>query len=682
MFHKLLKNRILLTLVLSSLVVGILFLCTPILQVLDKQIQNNYYVLKNIISPREVSENIVIATIDKKTLEQLGRFPFERSVYGDFIKNADWAGVGTIGFDIIFSDTTSDAEDDSFVTSIEKTSIPIVFWLPITGENELEFPLQKFQTHISEQWFLPPNIQTSNRTVYSFSPYLEFDDSGYEHFWLSTLRGFYNYLYQRDTSQGKFSPGEDTEYSFTSDISIPLAHGTHNDVLISFVPSERFRTISFVDFLDREALSEYNLRDTIVLVGTAVDGIKDEFFTPYGLEYGVFIHANIINTILTKNFLVYFDRGLEWVMIFLVVVLSVYFNLTRSRKVLILSNLIIVILFAILIPLGIFVYTNLVMNYLAEILLALILSQTLSNGVKYLIEDKNKQRLKQSLSEYVGSDIAHEVLEEEGKVNFDGAEKAAILFFSDIEGFTSMSEKLTPRRLVGFLREYLSQMSHVIMEERGYINKYEWDAIMALWGVFSKLSPRNYKESCKVALKQLELLKILNKDWLEHYGHQINIRIGIHSGDVIVGNIWLEWKKMEFTALWDTVNIASRLEWVNKFYGTSICVSHRVYEHTCEDFEYRYIDNIMVKWKTETLKIYELLGHKNSLNRKQKTIYKKFQIALDTYFQQDFQQAKLLFNELVNLWDKPSLTFKSRCSMYLLHPPEKDWDGVWKMEAK
>ena len=219
-------------------------------------------------------------------------------------------------------------------------------------------------------------------------------------------------------------------------------------MLISFVPSERFRTISFIDFLDRESLSEHDLSDAIVLVGTAVDGIKDEFFTPYGLEYGVFVHANIINTILTKNFLVYFDRQLEWVMIFLVVVLSVYFNLSRSRRVLILSNLIIVILFAILIPLGIFVYTNLVMNYLAEILLALILSQTLSNGIKYLIEDKNKQRLKQSLSEYVGSDIAHEVLEEEGKVNFDGEEKRAILFFSDIEGFTSLSEEMTPKRLV------------------------------------------------------------------------------------------------------------------------------------------------------------------------------------------------------------------------------------------
>jgi adenylate cyclase len=114
MFHKLLKNRILLTLVLSSLVVGILLLCTPILQVLDKQIQNNYYVLKNIISPREVSENIVIATIDKETLEQLGRFPFERSVYRDFIENTESAGAGTIAFDIIFSDTTSPEQDDSF----------------------------------------------------------------------------------------------------------------------------------------------------------------------------------------------------------------------------------------------------------------------------------------------------------------------------------------------------------------------------------------------------------------------------------------------------------------------------------------------------------------------------------------------------------------------------------------
>ena len=336
----------------------------------------------------------------------------------------------------------------------------------------------------------------------------------------------------------------------------------------------------------------------------------------------------------------------------------------------------------IVIPVGIFLFTNLLMNYPIEILVALILSQTLSNAAKYFIEDKNKQRLKKSLSEYVWSDIAQEVLEEEGKINFDGEEKQSVLFFSDIEGFTTMSEKLPPRKLVGFLREYLSKMSDVILDEKGYINKYEGDAIMALWWVFNKLEKQDYMSVCRASLQQMELLHTLNKDWLSHYGQEVHIRIGIHAGDVIVGNIGSVGRKMEFTALWDTVNIASRLEGVNKFYGTHICASEAIYTATKNKFEYRFLDSITVKGKRTPLKIYELLSRVGQLTPRQQEIRSKFQVALDAYLNKDFQKAKLLFNELVGKGDKPSLTFKSRCSMYLLNPPEANWDGVWKMEAK
>ena len=549
MFQNILKNRNILTLLLSCVVILILLLFSSLFHILNKNIQNNYYSLKNFIFSEISNNNIVIATIDKKTLERLGRFPFSRDTYKNFIENTQSAGAAVIAFDIIFADSSKEDQDLIFEKSLKEAKIPIIFGSSITSDNDIEPPLPRFQKQLFATGFLPPNVNIGNRTVYSFSPFLTFEGVSYEHFSLAVLRGFYSYLYDEDFRTQDFKFKNPENYSFIDGGGIPLSSKNTNNILIHFLPSVAFEQISFIDLQEKRESEKYDLKDKIVLVGTTADGIKDEFFTPNGLEYGVFVHANILNTILGKHFLTYFDKKGEWLLLFLLVITSVYFNLSHSRKVLILSNLFLAGFFLLLLPVTIFLFTNLIMNYPIEMIFGLILSQTLSNGVKYLIEDKNKEKLKKSLSEYVGADIAEEVLEEEGKVNFDGEEKQAILFFSDIEGFTTISEKLVPRRLVAFLREYLSEMSHIILDERGYINKYEGDAIMALWGVFSKLRSENYESACRVSLKQISLLQALNKDWLKHYGSEIHIRIGLHAGDVIVGNIGAQGRKMEFTAL-------------------------------------------------------------------------------------------------------------------------------------
>ncbi len=174
--------------------------------------------------------------------------------------------------------------------------------------------------------------------------------------------------------------------------------------------------------------------------------------------------------------------------------------------------------------------------------------------------------------------------------------KKLAIYFSDIEWFTTISEKFEPEDLVWFLREYLSEMSDIIMDENWFINKYEWDAIMALWWSFIEYDKWAYY-SCLSAIKQQALLKTLNNDWKERWFAEIKVRIWIHTWEAIVWNIGSTWRKMEYTALWDSVNLASRLEWVNKFYWTYICVSEDIYIETAEYFEFRYLDIIKVKWK-------------------------------------------------------------------------------------
>lgn len=187
----------------------------------------------------------------------------------------------------------------------------------------------------------------------------------------------------------------------------------------------------------------------------------------------MYIHANIVNTILKKQYLQYFPAVLQTLLLFLLIIVSVFFNLHRSGRVLVWSNITLVIIFTIVIPVFLIIYTNVILTFGFTLLVTLIFSLAVSNIVKYLLETKDKQALNKALGEYVSKDIAEEVLSGKKKINLNGERKEIAIFFSDIEGFTSVSEKFSPERLVQFLREYLGSMSNIVLEEKGFIDKYE-----------------------------------------------------------------------------------------------------------------------------------------------------------------------------------------------------------------
>ena len=139
---------------------------------------------------------------------------------------------------------------------------------------------------------------------------------------------------------------------------------------------------------------------------------------------------------------------------------------------------------------------------------------------------------------------------------------------------------------------------------------------------------------------------------------------------------------MEFTALWDSVNLASRLEGVNKFYGTYMCVSEDVYNETKDYFVFRYLDKIRVKWKKIWINIYELITEKQNLDVQRQQIFNRFAEAIELYLWRNFQEAMVIFHELLAQGDAPSGTYVKRCEMYLQNPPDDEWDGVWTMESK
>ena len=678
------KNNNILTLLISGAIIVILLLSSSLFQVLNKTLQSSYYNVRSELLWFQAHPNIIVVELDNESIDAIWSFPFPRSVYSELITNLETYSPAVIAFDMLFLDRSLSDEDNKFVRSIEN-SWKIVLWSAIDKQGKIQSPLSLFSQAWAWQWYLSPNIESSSKTVYSFSPQIT-DTSGriQEHFTLSILRKFHNYLY--GSSPDDLWEYTSSSYDFSPLASFPLASSGREEILINYIPWDSFQSISLRDIYDaqkiREVSKTVNFRDAILLIGPAADGLWDEFYTPNGVEYGVYIHANILSTLLSGQYMIYFEKVLEWFLIFLLIILSVSVNLSRSRSILILWNIAIVSIFWFIFPISILLGTNLILNYPSEIIFSLLLSALWANIVKFIIEDTNKKKLWSALSEYVSSNITLEILSENGDINLDGEKRDLVCLFSDIEWFTSLSEKLSPEKLVAFLRDYLTQMTSSIMQFEGHVDKFEWDAIMSLWWAFKDHKTQDYILACTTALDQLNLLENINASWKVELWKLISVRIWIHGWDAIVWNIGAVWKKMDFTALGDNVNLASRLEGVNKYYGTHICVSHEVYTHAKDDFEFRFLDEITVKWKDIPVKIYELQGKKWELSEQQLFLNREFEEARDFYTQRDFSIAVKIFEKLSQGWDTPSTTYLKRCKKFIMSPPKEDWKWIWNMSEK
>jgi len=694
---KLLKNKSLLSIVLSIFIFIFVYLFS--LTSLNKTIQNGFLTLSNSElkeNPWKISKDIVVVWIDEQTLQTLWRFPFSRDVYIKVIENLNKAWASVIAFDIIFADKTEKDIDNRFADAIKKAG-NIVLWWAILWEaswREIELPLEKIKSSSLAFWYFTQDYENDLQVLHRFIPSSQLkinlsksDEKIYfDNFSIAILKAYYSIIFKnKDLLSNSYFDKYD--FYITKNKTISLSWKWHN-MIIKFAPASFFANLSFKDVYDEKQLDlalksvwkDFSLKDKIVIIWTTAKGIKDIFYTPNGSDYGVYVHTNIINTILTNNYHRYFDENLEYVLIFLLIIVSFYLNLSKWGFIVLFSNIALISLFLFVFPFLIY-YFWLILNRPADLVIALILSLLVSNIVKYLVENKNKTRLIKALSEYISKDVAHKILDSWENLDMQWERKSVSIFFSDIAWFTGISEKFSPEKLVAFLREYLRAMSNIIMDERWFINKYEWDAIMALWWVFSYETTKTY-DNCKQALLQQEKLRLLNSRFLSEYGEILKVRMWLHTWEAIVWNIWAVWRKMEFTALWDSVNLASRLEWVNKYYWTYICVSQSVVDEVKNDFVFRQLDKIQVKWKNESLYIYELIWFTWKIEDYKLDIISRFEKALKLYFEKDFKKASVIFRDLVDLWDIPSSIFTRRCLQFSIKAPEDNWDGVWVMEEK
>lgn len=342
------------------------------------------------------------------------------------------------------------------------------------------------------------------------------------------------------------------------------------------------------------------VENNIVMVGAFSQGMADdEKLTPYGLMYGVEVHANALNTILMDKFIQYAPSWMD-IAILAVAALIVAFMSSRLSTIWAMAITFILVVALFFTTTIIFDTRSLMINFSTPAI-AMLLTFVSIVVYRVVTEEKDKRRIREMFGKYVSPAVVSEILESPPELG--GVDKDLTVFFSDIRGFTTLSESMTPQELVNHLNIYLTAMTDIILEYRGTLDKYVGDEIMCFWG--APLPQEDHAIlACKSAIRQMQRLDELNQGWPPE--KRINIGIGLNSGIMTVGNMG-SLGRMNYTLMGDNVNLGARLEGTNKQYGTNIIVSEYTYGLVKDRIVARELDNIRVKGKNKPVQIYELI---------------------------------------------------------------------------
>ena len=435
-------------------------------------------------------------------------------------------------------------------------------------------------------------------------------------------------------------------------------------------------------------------RDRLVLIGATAIGIGDMVLTPFpkstlpGVEVhanvpfpGVEVHANMIDDILYQHFI---RRGpREFLMDIAFILLfslgaGIFFSvLDPLRATLLLGSSLFLFFW-----LTYFLFAHYRM-WVADFLPMTTLFVTYAGIVSYrfFFEEGEKKKVRSAFSQYMHPALIAQMLNNPEGIQLGGEEKELTALFADIRGFTTLSENLTPAQLVELLNEYLTEMTEVIFKNWGTLDKYIGDAIMAFWGAPYPQADHAVR-ACRTGLDMLSALKRLQAGWESRGVPRIDIGVGINTGTMLVGNMGSKRRK-NYTIMGDSVNLASRLEGINRQFGTNLIISESTFLQVQDQVIARELDLIRVKGKTQPVKVYELLGLAADTHV-YSDLASRFGNGLAAYRSGQWQEAIEIFQELLgdHPQDGPSQVFIERCLNLLARPPEGSWDGVFVMKTK
>jgi len=570
----------------------------------------------------ENARSTVIVGIDQRSYSFLRRrygilLNWPRTLYAHAFDSLRQAGARVIVFDLFFDATRP--EDSQVAAAIRRAGNVV---MPVEAQSPKSFDPRPGVAQEFEDFVRPPaaireaaaaegfvNVTTDRDTVVRSLPLLL--QAGHEELPALALTTVARFIRWPTVIDARPSAG----LVYGAGRAIPV--GSTDSMLINFLGSPSspgrggaFPFISFVDVVTG-TFDRPLVKDKIVLIGLTIRG-QDEFATPTTAEtrmWGVEVLGNAVETILGQRFLVPVPPSVTIVMIFLLALLAAL--LVASTRPVVAAACTVGLFGLYLVLAGVLFDGGAVLNLVfppAALLLAFVVTLI----YRVIFEQAKQREILAVMARYLSPAVSRWVLDDPDRLNLVGESREMTVLFCDLRGFTALSQALDPKLLVSLLNEFMTAMTDVVFDHYGVLDKYIGDAIMAFWGAPMD-QPDHAQRACATALDMIETLRELQADWERRGAPKLDVGIGINTGPMVVGNMGSR-KRLAYTVLGDTVNVAFRLEGLTKEYGTRVVIGNATRAAAGAAFEYRYLGAVTVAGRSEPLAAYELVSRAGRLD--------------------------------------------------------------------
>lgn len=643
---------------------------------------------------------VIVAAMDELSLSEIGKWPWRRRIQAQLVDRLVEMGAKSIVYDVLFyePDNQYQGDDLAFARSVKRSRRTVTAFnfdystqeLVKTDSDGKVVREVKGDVSKGEPLGVLAEASAALGFVNSFP-----DADG------NLRRAVLQYTYGDETYHALNLQAVALATGKTVDeilAGLPLQDSNPNDwgylgkeVLVNYRGpmkviskdnSEKFLfpTYSCADIINGLVMEDW-IKDKIVLIGATALATYDHYNIPFQSQFpGVYFHANIIDNLWAGDFLTPIP---PWVTLILIFIFALGIGVLIPKVPAPLGAAIALALTGAFWAAGYLLMTKKL--YYLELVaptVSLLGSYISVFFYRFLVEQKEKAGIKKAFGVYVNPHVVDAIAKNPEALKLGGEMREMTVMFSDVAGFTTISENLSPEELVHLLNIYLTAMTDTIMKYDGTVDKYEGDAIMAFWGA-PLAQPMHARQACLAVLENRERLRGLNEELSQKGLQQIFARCGLNTGPMNVGNMGSS-QKFNYTVMGDAVNLASRLEGANKQYGTGLMVSETTYEAAKADVEVRELDLLRVKGKNVPIKVFELVCRKGELTDAQKKAFGIYMEGLNLYRDRQFKKALSKFEQSGEILPKdgPSQTYAGRCSNYIEKAPPKDWDGVFVMTTK
>jgi adenylate cyclase len=669
--------------------------------------------VKKMARPADTTDKIRVIFLDQNSLdwgknENGLSWPWPREVYSAIIQFCQRSGAKTLAFDVIFSEpSVYGVEDDRlFASSIKDFGrfIGTVYSSHSEGDEEIWPPyahdpvfkilgLDEWLSTMDSSQILFRNASFPISEIAAAANIL--GDVKYNPDQDNVCRmaalfhvfdgkvipslALASYMMTKPDTVLKIEPG----YLMVGDKKITI--DKHGKAIIKFRgPSGTHKTYNAAEIIQSElhiqngekpAIDPDFFKDAYVFFGFSAPGLLDLRPTPVsGIYPGVEIYATMLDNLLANDFIKPVPTTAVVVITLLLALLaglatSSISGITRSS---------LVYIFFIIAPIILCLYAYHEGFWLPVVVQETAVAVTLASSglIYYTTEGRQKTFIKNAFKQYLSHAVIEQLIQHPENLKLGGERRMLSIFFSDLEGFTSISEGLEPEALTTLLNEYLTAMTDIIQEEGGTVDKYEGDAIIALWNA-PVLQPDHAQRCVRAALRCQTRLAEMRPMFRERLGKDLKMRIGMNSGPAIVGNMGSH-NRFDYTMIGDAVNLASRLEGINKQFGTYTIISQSTMEQISGLFPARELARVAVVGRKEPVVVYEPMVQEEYERRKHQLA--GFAEGLALFYRADFSGAAAVFSNLKDA-DPAASSYGAKCRDLIDHPPA-DWHGVWVITTK